>query len=134
MGTTPRWLEGQPGSGLGLHLQRYRIIACCAGPRTTAVSVYQANQGIPTDIRAIPRPLIACEHDTRQCCREYDGTWTILMDNFRARSKIANDAAVHAVGRLVYRRSYSILETRGHKAGIQAAPASYRWTERQRRR
>src|SRR2546429_80202 len=65
------------------------------------VSVYQTESGYSNGhTRDNQGRLIAMEHDTRQVRRrEYDGSWTVLIDKFEGKKLNApNDAAVHSDG------------------------------------
>src|SRR5262249_4385834 len=88
------------------------------------VSVFQTESGYSNGhTRDNQGRLIAMEHDTRRVRRrEYDGTWTILADNFEGKKLNApNDAAVHGDGSIWFTDpGYGILGPyEGHKAEFE---------------
>jgi gluconolactonase len=96
------------------------------------VSVYQTESGYSNGhSRDNQGRLIACEHDTRRVRRrEYDGTWTVLADNFEGKKLNApNDAAVHADGAVWFTDpGYGILGPyEGHKAEFELPTRVYRF-------
>ena len=95
------------------------------------VSIYQTESGYSNGhSRDNQGRLIACEHDTRRVRRrEYDGSWTILMDNYQGKKLNApNDAAVHADGSIWFTDpGYGILGPyEGHKAEFELPTRVYR--------
>jgi gluconolactonase len=95
------------------------------------VSVYQTESGYSNGhSRDNQGRLVACEHDTRRVRRrEYDGTWTILADNYGGKKLNApNDAAAHADGSIWFTDpGYGILGPyEGHKAEFELPTRVYR--------
>jgi gluconolactonase len=95
------------------------------------VSVYQTESGYSNGhTRDNQGRLIACEHDTRRVRRrEYDGSWTVLIDNFQGKKLNApNDAAVHPDGAIWFTDpGYGILGPyEGHKAEFELPTRVYR--------
>ena len=95
------------------------------------MSVYQTESGYSNGhSRDNQGRLIACEHDTRRVRRrEYDGTWTILADNYEGKKLNApNDAAIHADGSVWFTDpGYGILGPyEGHKAEFELPTRVYR--------
>src|SRR6266545_4628024 len=95
------------------------------------VSVFQTESGYSNGHARDNRGrLIAMEHDTRQVRRrEYDGTWTVLIDRFEGkRLNAPNDAAVHADGSIWFTDpGYGILGPyEGHKAAFELPTRVYR--------
>lgn len=74
--------------------------------------------------------LISCEHGTRRVTRtEYDGTITVLLDNFEGkRLNAPNDAVVHPDGHIWFTDpGYGILfNYEGHKAEFELPTSVYR--------
>lgn len=74
--------------------------------------------------------LITCEHDTRRVTRtEYDGTITVLMDNFEGKPLNApNDVVVHPDGHIWFTDpGYGILVNyEGHRAEFELPTQVYR--------
>ena len=74
--------------------------------------------------------LVSCEHGTRRVTRtEYDGTITVLIDNFEGkRFNAPNDAAVHPDGHIWFTDpGYGILSHyEGHKAEFELPTSVYR--------
>ena len=74
--------------------------------------------------------LISCEHGTRRVTRtEYDGTVTVLIDNFEGkRFNAPNDAVVHPDGHIWFTDpGYGILsDYEGHKAEFELPTSVYR--------
>lgn len=75
--------------------------------------------------------LITCEHDTRRVTRtEYDGTITVLMDNFEGKPLNApNDVVVHPDGQIWFTDpGYGILMNyEGHQAEFELPTRVYRF-------
>lgn len=95
------------------------------------VSVFQTESGYSNGhTRDNQGRLIALEHDTRRVRRrEYDGTWTVLCDNFEGkRLNAPNDAAVHSDGSIWFTDpGYGILGPyEGHKAEFELPTRVYR--------
>src|SRR3989449_976657 len=95
------------------------------------VSVFQTDSGYSNGhTRDNQGRLIALEHDTRRVRRrEYDGTWTVLVDNFEGKKLNApNDAAVHSDGSIWFTDpGYGILGPyEGHKAAFELPTRVYR--------
>src|SRR5207253_1217295 len=95
------------------------------------VSVYQTESGYSNGhTRDNQGRLIAMEHDTRRVQRrEYDGTWTVLIDKYEGKKLNApNDAAVHAGGSIWFTDpGYGILGPyEGHKAEFELPTRVYR--------
>src|SRR6266478_4948794 len=95
------------------------------------VSVFQTDSGYSNGhTRDNQGRLIAMEHDTRRVRRrEYDGTWTVLVDNFEGKKLNApNDAAVHSDGSIWFTDpGYGILGPyEGHKAAFELPTRVYR--------
>jgi gluconolactonase len=95
------------------------------------VSVFQTESGYANGhTRDRQGRLIAMEHDTRRVRRrEYDGTWTVLIDNYEGKPLNApNDAAVHADGAIWFTDpGYGILGPyEGHKAEFELPTRVYR--------
>jgi gluconolactonase len=70
-----------------------------------AVSTFQSDSGYSNGhSRDIQGRLIAIEHDTRRVRRRnYDGTWTVLCDNFGGKKPNApNDAATTPDGSIYF--------------------------------
>ncbi len=74
--------------------------------------------------------LISCEHGTRRVTRtEYDGTVTVLIDNFNEkRFNAPNDVVVHPDGHIWFTDpGYGILSNyEGHKAEFELPTSVYR--------
>jgi gluconolactonase len=74
--------------------------------------------------------LMTCEHDTRRVTRtEYDGTLTVLMDNFEGKPLNApNDVVVHPDGHIWFTDpGYGILMNyEGHQAEFELPTRVYR--------
>ena len=95
------------------------------------VSVYQRDSGYSNGhSRDHQGRLIALEHDTRRVRRrEYDGSWTILCDNFNGKKlNSPNDAAVHSDGSIYFTDpGYGIMGPyEGHKAEFELPTRVYR--------
>jgi gluconolactonase len=96
------------------------------------VSVFQTESGYSNGHnRDNQGRLIAMEHDTRRVRRrEYDGTWTVLCDNYEGKKLNApNDAAVHSDGSVWFTDpGYGILGPyEGHKAAFELPTRVYRF-------
>ena len=96
------------------------------------VSVFQTESGYSNGhTRDNQGRLIAMEHDTRRVRRrEYDGTWTILADNYEGKKLNApNDAAVYRDGSVWFTDpGYGILGPyEGHKAEFELPTRVYRF-------
>jgi len=95
------------------------------------VSVYQTESGYSNGhTRDNQGRLVALEHDTRRVRRrEYDGSWTVLIDKFDGKKLNApNDAAVHSDGSIWFTDpGYGILGPyEGHKAAFELPTRVYR--------
>jgi gluconolactonase len=95
------------------------------------VSVYQAESGYANGhARDLQGRLLAVEHDTRRVRRrEYDGSWTILCDNFKGKKlNSPNDLAVHQDGSIYFSDpGYGIMSPyEGHKAEFELPTRVYR--------
>jgi gluconolactonase len=95
------------------------------------VSVYQAESGYSNGhARDLQGRLLAVEHDTRRVRRrEYDGSWTILCDNFKGKKLNApNDLAVFHDGSIFFTDpGYGIMSPyEGHKAEFELPTRVYR--------
>jgi gluconolactonase len=95
------------------------------------VSVYQTESGYSNGHgRDNQGRLLACEHDTRRIRRrEYDGTWTVLCDNYQGKKLNApNDVATYSDGSLYFTDpGYGIMGPyEGHKAEFEVPTRVYR--------
>ena len=132
--TGSRWAEGPVWFGDGGYLlwsdiPNNRILKWQEA--TGIVSVYR-NPSNYTNGHTRDRQgrLISCEHGTRRVTRtEYDGTITVLIDNFDGkRFNAPNDAVVHPDGHIWFTDpGYGILSNyEGHKAEFELPTSVYR--------
>ncbi len=132
--TGARWSEGPVWFGDGGFLlwsdiPNNRILKWQES--TGAVSVYRKPANFTNGhTRDRQGRLISCEHGTRRVTRtEYDGTITVLIDNFEGkRFNAPNDAVVHPDGHIWFTDpGYGILSHyEGHKAEFELPTAVYR--------
>ena len=132
--TGSRWAEGPVWFGDGGYLlwsdiPNNRILKWQEA--TGAVSVYRKPANYTNGhTRDRQGRLISCEHGTRRVTRtEYDGTITVLIDNFEGkRFNAPNDAAVHPDGHIWFTDpGYGILSHyEGHKAEFELPTSVYR--------
>jgi gluconolactonase len=95
------------------------------------VSVYQSDSGYANGhTRDLQGRLVAVEHDTRRVSRrEYNGSWTILCDNYGGKKLNApNDLAIYRDGSIFFSDpGYGILnDYEGHKAAFELPTRVYR--------
>ncbi len=132
--TGARWSEGPVWFGDGGFLlwsdiPNNRILKWQEA--TGAVSVYRKPSNYTNGhTRDRQGRLISCEHGTRRVTRtEYDGTITVLIDNFEGkRFNAPNDAVVHPDGHIWFTDpGYGILtHYEGHKAEFELPTSVYR--------
>jgi gluconolactonase len=129
-----RWAEGPVWFGDGRYLlwsdiPNNRILKW--EEETGAVSVYRK----PTDFanghtRDRQGRLVTCEHGGRRVTRtEYDGSLTVLMDNYQGgRLNSPNDVVVKSDGSIWFTDPmFGIIGNyEGHKSDSEVAPAVYR--------
>ncbi len=132
--TGTRWSEGPVWFGDGNYLlwsdiPNNRILRWHAdtGEVTTFRSPSNYSNGNSRDRQG---RLLTCEHDSRRLTRtEYDGTITVLMDNFQGKHLNApNDLAVHSDGAIWFTDpGYGIMsDYEGHKATFELPAVVYR--------
>jgi gluconolactonase len=124
----PVWM-GDWGCLLWSDIPHHRTLRWCEDDGH--VSVFQTESGYANGhTRDHQGRLIAMEHDTRRVRRrEYDGTWTVLIDSYDGKPLNApNDAAVHADGAIWFTDpGYGILGPyEGHKAAFELPTRVYR--------
>ncbi|RKU23525.1 gluconolactonase [Candidatus Poribacteria bacterium] len=132
--TGSRWAEGPVWFGDGGYLlwsdiPNNRILKWQEA--TGLVSVYRKPANYTNGhTRDRQGRLVSCEHGTRRVTRtEYDGTITVLIDNFEGkRFNAPNDAAVHPDGHIWFTDpGYGILSHyEGHKAEFELPTSVYR--------
>ncbi len=132
--TGARWCEGPVWFGDGGYLlwsdiPNNRMLKWQEA--TGAVSVYRKPSNYTNGhTRDRQGRLISCEHGTRRVTRtEYDGTITVLSDNFdRKRFNAPNDVVVHPDGHIWFTDpGYGILfNYEGHKAKFELPTSVYR--------
>ena len=132
--TGSRWAEGPVWFGDGGYLlwsdiPNNRILKWQEA--TGLVSVYREPANYTNGhTRDRQGRLISCEHGTRRVTRtEYDGTITVLIDNFEGkRFNAPNDAVVHPDGHIWFTDpGYGILSHyEGHKAEFELPTSVYR--------
>lgn len=132
--TGARWSEGPVWFGDGGYLlwsdiPNNRILKW--EETTGEVSVYRKPSNYSNGhTRDRQGRLISCEHGARRVTRtEYDGTLTVMMDNFKGKPLNApNDVAVHSDGHIWFTDpGYGImLSYEGHKAAFELPTCVYR--------
>jgi gluconolactonase len=124
----PVWL-GDWGCLLWSDIPNHRVLRW--NEEDGHVSVFQTESGYSNGhTRDNQGRLIACEHDTRRLRRrEYDGSWTVLIDEFQGKKLNApNDAVIHPDGSIWFSDpGYGILGPyEGHKAEFELPTRVYR--------
>jgi len=132
--TGARWAEGPVWIGDGHYLlfsdiPNNRILRWLED--TGEVSVFRSpSNNANGNHRDKQGRLLTCEHDTRRLTRtEYDGTITVLMDQFQGKKLNApNDLAVHSDGAIWFTDpGYGIMSNyEGHKATFELPANVYR--------
>jgi gluconolactonase len=132
--TGTRWAEGPVWFGDGSYLlfsdiPNHRILRWLED--TGEVSVFRNPSNYSNgNFRDRQGRLLTCEHDTRRLTRtEYDGTITVLMDQFQGkRLNAPNDLAVHSDGAIWFTDpGYGIMSNyEGHKAAFELPTNVYR--------
>ena len=132
--TGMRWAEGPVWFADG----RYLLFSDIPNNRilrwledTGVVSVFRSPSNYSNgNYRDRQGRLLTCEHDSRRLTRtEYDGTITILMDQFQGKKLNApNDLAVHSDGAIWFSDpGYGIMSNyEGHKAPFELPTNVYR--------
>lgn len=132
--TGARWTEGPVWFGDG----RYLVWSDIPNNRmlrwteeTGAVSVFRSpSNNSNGNTRDRQGRLVTCEHGTRRVTRtEYDGSVTVLMDQFEGkRLNAPNDVVVHPDGHLWFTDpGYgSLMHYEGNKAPLELPPNVYR--------
>jgi gluconolactonase len=132
--TGARWAEGPVWFGDG----RYLLFSDIPNNRvlrwledTGEVSVFRSPSNYSNgNYRDRQGRLLTCEHDTRRLTRtEYDGSITVLMDQFQGKKLNApNDLAVHSDGAIWFTDpGYGIMSNyEGHKAAFELPANVYR--------
>jgi gluconolactonase len=130
-----RWTEGPVWFGDG----RYLLFSDIPNNRllrwveeTGAVSVFRSPSHYSNgNTRDQQGRLITCEHDTRRVTRtEYDGSLTVLMDQFQGKPLNApNDVVVKSDGSIWFTDpGYGIMfNYEGHKAPLELPDVVYRF-------
>jgi len=124
----PAWM-GDWGCLVWSDIPNHRTLRWCEDDGH--VSVFQTESGYSNGhARDNQGRLIAMEHDTRRVRRrEYDGSWTVLCDNYEGKKLNApNDAAVHHDGAIWFTDpGDGILGPyEGHKAEFELPTRVYR--------
>ena len=124
----PVWM-GDWGCLLWSDIPNHRVLRWCEDDGHG--SVFQTESGYSNGhARDNQGRLIAMEHDTRRVRRrEYDGTWTVLCDNFGGKKLNApNDAALLPDGSIFFTDpGYGIMGPyEGHKAEFELPTRVYR--------
>ncbi|HTQ59936.1 MAG TPA: SMP-30/gluconolactonase/LRE family protein [Candidatus Solibacter sp.] len=132
--TGARWAEGPVWFGDG----RYLLFSDIPNNRilrwledTGEVSVFRAPSNYSNgNFRDREGRLLTCEHDTRRVTRtEYDGSITVLIDNFQGKKFNApNDIVTHSDGAIWFTDpGYGIMSNyEGHKAPFELPAVVYR--------
>lgn len=132
--TGTRWAEGPVWFGDG----RYLLFSDIPNNRmlrwledTGEVSVFRSPSNYTNgNSRDRQGRLLSCEHDTRRVTRtEYDGSITVLLDQFQGKKFNApNDLAVHSDGAIWFTDpGYGIMSNyEGHKAPFELPANVYR--------
>src|SRR6516225_7930080 len=132
--TGTRWAEGPVWFGDG----RYLVFSDIPNNRmlrwledTGEVSVFRSPSNYSNgNTRDRQGRLVTCEHDSRRLTRtEYDGTVTVLMDQFQGkRLNAPNDLAIHSDGSIWFTDpGYGIMSNyEGHKAAFELPANVYR--------
>ena len=132
--TGTRWAEGPVWFGDG----RYLLFSDIPNNRmlrwledTGEVSVFRSPSNYSNgNFRDRQGRLLTCEHDTRRVTRtEYDGSITVLADNFQGkRFNAPNDIVTHSDGAIWFTDpGYGIMSNyEGHKANFEVPTAVYR--------
>ena len=132
--TGTRWAEGPVWFGDG----RYLLFSDIPNNRilrwledTGDVSVFRGPSNYCNgNTRDQEGRLVSCEHDSRRVTRtEYDGTITVLADNFEGKKFNApNDLTVHSDGAIWFTDpGYGIMSNyEGHKAAFELPANVYR--------
>jgi len=138
--TGTRWAEGPVWFGDG----RYLVFSDIPNNRmlrwledTGEVSVFRSPSNYSNgNTRDRQGRLVTCEHDSRRLTRtEYDGTVTVLMDQFQGkRLNAPNDLAIHSDGSIWFTDpGYGIMSNyEGHKAAFELPANVYRLDPRTR--
>ena len=132
--TGARWAEGPVWFGDG----RYLLFSDIPNNRilrwledTGEVTIFRSPSNYSNgNYRDRQGRLLTCEHDTRRLTRtEYDGSITVLMDQFQGKKLNApNDLAVHSDGAIWFTDpGYGIMSNyEGHKAAFELPTNVYR--------
>jgi len=132
--TGTRWAEGPVWFGDG----RYLLFSDIPNNRmlrwledTGEVSVFRSPSNYSNgNFRDRQGRLLTCEHDSRRVTRtEYDGTITVLADNYQGKKFNApNDIVTHSDGAIWFTDpGYGIMSNyEGHKAAFELPTAVYR--------
>ena len=132
--TGARWAEGPVWFGDG----RYLLFSDIPNNRmlrwsedTGEVSVFRSPSNYSNgNFRDRQGRLLTCEHDTRRVTRtEYDGSITVLADNYQGKKFNApNDIITHSDGAIWFSDpGYGIMSNyEGHKASFELPTAVYR--------
>jgi gluconolactonase len=132
--TGARWTEGPVWFGDGQYLlfsdiPNNRMLRWLE--ETGEVSVFRSPSNYSNgNFRDREGRLITCEHDSRRVTRtEYDGTITVLIDQFQGKKLNApNDLVVHSDGAIWFTDpGYGIMSNyEGHKAAFELPANVYR--------
>jgi len=132
--TGTRWAEGPVWFGDG----RYLLFSDIPNNRmlrwledTNEVTVFRSPSNYSNgNFRDRQGRLLTCEHDSRRVTRtEYDGTITVLMDNYQGKKLNApNDIVTHSDGAIWFSDpGYGIMSNyEGHKAAFEVPAVVYR--------